>query len=301
MSTIAVIGAGRWGRNIIRTLSELECEVSIADNDSSGVHEMLRLEYPRITITTDYRELLHDPLITHVCIATPISTHADIARNALTAGKHVFVEKPLSLDKVTIDELYDLAQSKNLTLFTGYIYTYDQAFLALKNELRNIDSFAIETIWTKYGTFNSLLSENLLVHELALCYELLGSLEPKEISRNEENIFEGTFESARGTAHIFIDREQQEKKKVFTVCTDSSLYTLTIGNLAVQDINSKEEKVLYKSSAQLLEIELQSFLDETKNGALTNSKRRSTDFSIAAVLQKATNSLAETPAPSALL
>jgi len=286
MPTVAVIGAGRWGRNIIHTLDAHSAVRAIAHGGDTEAVTYIEEYLPHTPHTADYRTLLQNPEITSVCIATPIATHADIVREALFVGKHVFVEKPLSLETTTIDELYTLADARNLTLFTGYMYTYDPAFSVLKEELANTAVYSIETIWTKYGTFDSPLPENLLVHELALCHSLLDSLELKNIIRNEEHIFEGDFVGGRGSAHIYIDREQQERKKVLTVHTDTSLYTMTIGKLTVQDLKTKEEKTLYENtSAQLLEIELQNFLEETQKGTTENNKRRSTDLSIAAVLQ----------------
>jgi len=284
-SKIAVIGAGRWGRNIIRTLDTHTGVCVIAHGENTEAMVYLEEHFPHIPHTADYQTVLQDTTVTSVCIATPIATHADIVREALIAGKHVFVEKPLSLETTVIAELYTLADTRNLTLFTGYMYTYDPTFSVLKKELESADSYTIETTWTKYGTFDSPLPENLLVHELALCHGLLGSLDLKNIIRNEENVFEGDFVGNRGNAHVYIDREQQEKKKVLTVRTESSLYTMTIGTLTVQDLITKEEKVLYENTeTQLLDIELKNFLAETKEGASTNSKRRSMDISIAAVL-----------------
>ncbi len=283
--TVAVIGAGRWGCNIIRTLDEHSGVHTIAHGGNPEAVVYLEEHFPHIPLTADYQTLLANPEVTSVCIATPIATHADIVREALSQGKHVFVEKPLSLEMAVIDELYTLAEARNLVLFTGYMYTYDPAFSVLKKELEDTDSYTIETIWTKYGTFDSPLPENLLVHELALCHGLLGSLEFKSIMRNEENTFEGDFVGDRGSAHISIDRAQQEKKKELAVRTDSTLYTMTIGKLTAQDLTTKEERVLYENTeTQLLDIELKNFLAETKEGASTNSKRRSMDLSIAAVL-----------------
>lgn len=283
--SVGVIGAGAWGKNIIRTLTPIADVHAIAYRSATETEIFLTEQYPNTRLTTNYHTILSDTTITCVFIATPIPTHANMVRDALMAGKHVFVEKPLSLTSTVIHELYELAKEKNLTLFTGYIYLYDPAFRVLKEELANTAGYSIETIWTKYGTFDSPLPENLLVHELALCHNLLDSLEFKNIIRNEEHIFEGDFVGDRGNAHVYIDREQQEKKKMLTVRTESSLYTMTVGALTVQDLITKEEKVLYENTeTQLLDIELKNFLAETKEGASTNSKRRSMDISIAAVL-----------------
>lgn len=290
MPKIAVIGAGRWGKNIIRTVASIADLHTICYGGSAETKTHLEENYPAVALTTDHHEILNDPEVTVVFIATPIPTHETFVREALVAGKHVFVEKPLSLDTEAIDALYALAQEKNRTLFVGYIYTYDPAFLHLKELLEGETDVTVETLWTKYGTFDSALSENLLVHELALAHELLGSLELKEITRNEENVFDGNFEGVRGTAHIFIDREREEKKKILTVRVGAITYTLANGTLTKEEEDGTQT-TLHETSGQLLEIELQNFIAETKEGSRGNEKRRSMDRSIAAVLGRLSSTL----------
>src|SRR5436309_2984530 len=93
---IACIGAGYWGKNLVRNFADLGVLSWICEQDSDRV-EQLKLEYPNASVTGDLDHVLSDPDTAGVAIATPAETHANLARRALLAGKHVLVEKPLCL------------------------------------------------------------------------------------------------------------------------------------------------------------------------------------------------------------
>lgn len=264
---VAVIGAGRWGKNILTTLASSPCTIPyIAYGGSSETKAFLRLNYPKSNPIIDYREALAESEVDAVCIATPILTHANIVRDALTAGKHVFVEKPLSSSLEEIRELYTLAEEKNKTLFTGYIYLFDPEFQSLQKKLEGEKKMHIEMNWEKQGSFESPLIVNLLVHELAILHELIGDVTLDSIIKNRPDIFDATFKSAYGTSHIHIDRTKTEKLKRLTVQTSNENYEHIFNN------------------KNLLSLELNAFFEATKTGNATNKKRQCIDESIAAVL-----------------
>ena len=94
---VAIIGAGYWGPNLIRNFSEAPGAEPVAVADLSDDRlRGVRKRYPSIRTTTDHREILGDPTIDAVVIATPISTHRPLVLEAFAAGKHVLVEKPLA-------------------------------------------------------------------------------------------------------------------------------------------------------------------------------------------------------------
>lgn len=93
---IAVIGAGYWGKNLVRNFSELGVLKTICDNDF-GIQRKMRAAYPSAVVTAECESVLDDPEIAGVVIATPAVNHYPLAKLALEAGKHVFVEKPLAL------------------------------------------------------------------------------------------------------------------------------------------------------------------------------------------------------------
>ncbi|MEH7118603.1 Gfo/Idh/MocA family oxidoreductase [Neobacillus vireti] len=133
MLKAGVIGCGYWGPNIIRNLDALpEVDlIYIADLNPDLLSKQKAL-YPHVTITTNYQDIIKDPSIDMVFIVTPVNTHYHFAKEALTNGKHVFVEKPLTNSVQTSTELCNLAESNNLTLMVGHTFIYTSAVRKVK-------------------------------------------------------------------------------------------------------------------------------------------------------------------------
>ena len=122
---IGVVGLGYWGPNIVRALHEVEgAEVSwICDAVPERLLPMRR-RFPAVRATTRFERLLADPNLDAVAIATPVSTHFDLAAAALEAGKHVFVEKPLASSSDAATRLASLAEERGLVLMPGHTFLY---------------------------------------------------------------------------------------------------------------------------------------------------------------------------------
>jgi predicted dehydrogenase len=122
---IAVVGLGYWGPNLVRNLVELPgAEVACVCDTRPEVLERIRLRYPGIRLATRYEDVLADPAVDAIAVATPVSTHFELARAALAAGKHVFVEKPLAASLAEALELARLAQTRELVLMPGHTFLY---------------------------------------------------------------------------------------------------------------------------------------------------------------------------------
>jgi UDP-2-acetamido-3-amino-2,3-dideoxy-glucuronate N-acetyltransferase len=128
---IAQIGAGYWGRNLVRSFSALGVLRAIADVDIRCATELAE-KYAVAQVTADYRDVIGSPDIDAVAIATPAETHGRIAAACLAAGKHVFVEKPLCLDVAEAGRLAADAAARGLTLMVGHVLLYHPAFVALR-------------------------------------------------------------------------------------------------------------------------------------------------------------------------
>src|ERR1043166_3655661 len=107
-SHIAVIGNGYWGRNLVRNFQELGALGVICD-ENPNAEAAAREKYPKVLFRRDYADVLADPSIQAVVLATPAAAHYAMARRALLAGKDVFVEKPLALAVAEGAELVELA------------------------------------------------------------------------------------------------------------------------------------------------------------------------------------------------
>ena len=131
---IAVIGCGYWGQKLIRDFSEIkEVEVkSVCDFDLTAMARVKR-RYPSVELIPEYQDILSDPHLDGVVIATPLSTHYPFARQALEAGKHVLVEKPLASSSAQALELIDLSQKRGKILMVDHTFLYTGAVRSMKS------------------------------------------------------------------------------------------------------------------------------------------------------------------------
>ncbi len=127
MINVAVAGCGYWGPNLIRNLHSLsDCRVkSICDLSTDRLTHMKSL-YPAVQTTCRYDDIINDPEIDAVVIATPVRFHFEMAKHSLKAGKHTFLEKPMASSVVQCEELIELADERNLTLMVGHTFLYSQ-------------------------------------------------------------------------------------------------------------------------------------------------------------------------------
>lgn len=134
MLNVGVIGCGYWGPNLIRNFSNLKTSKVVACSDLSEdrLNHMKQL-YPSLRTTTNFREIVTDPGIDAVVIATPVSSHYAIAAEALEAGKHVFVEKPLAQSVDEGKKLVELAKRKGRVLMVGHTFVYTAAVNKIKD------------------------------------------------------------------------------------------------------------------------------------------------------------------------
>ena len=184
MTTIGVAGLGYWGPNIARNLDEL-AELTWLCDVSPELRERFGARYPHARVTASLEEMLADPELDAVAIATPVPTHYPLARQALLAGKHTFVEKPPALHAEEMEELCTLADERGLTLMPGHLLLYHPGVRKLK-EL--IGAGELGDVLCVYGNRQNLgvirPDENALlslgVHDLSVILYLLDE-EPAEV------------------------------------------------------------------------------------------------------------------------
>jgi predicted dehydrogenase len=133
---VAVVGLGYWGPNLIRNLQELPLvgELTACDLRTERLEGITR-RFPAVHTTTSYEEVLADPSIDAVLIATPISTHYPLSAAALRAGKHVFVEKPLAASSEQAMSMMELAGERDLVLMPGHTFLYSPPVVKIKSML----------------------------------------------------------------------------------------------------------------------------------------------------------------------
>lgn len=131
---VAVVGAGYWGPNVVRSLFGLpDCNVRWVCDKSAGRRQFIAQRFPDISLTSELRDVVGDDEVDGVFIATPLSTHYPIALECLHAGKHVFVEKPFTATSSEASRLVDLAERRGLRLGVGHVFVHHPAFSLMKD------------------------------------------------------------------------------------------------------------------------------------------------------------------------
>ena len=128
---IAVLGCGLWGRNIVRNFYNLNALGMVCDLDEENLAKV-KEQYPDVKTTRDFNDIINSDEITAVCVVTPSHTHYRFVKAMLEAGKHVYVEKPISTVAQEARDLADLADSKGLVLMVGHLLLYHPAVNRLK-------------------------------------------------------------------------------------------------------------------------------------------------------------------------
>lgn len=177
---LAVVGVGHWGKNLLRVFCELlgDDRVIACDSDPKRLAE-LHLHHPKVRTTSNFGEVLQDPEVEAVAIATPVITHFDLARQALVAGKHAFIEKPISLRSSDAQELIRLAEQNRTLLMVDHLLEYHPAVERLRQLITHKELGEIFYLYSQRLSFGIIRSEenalwSLGVHDIAVMLYLLG-------------------------------------------------------------------------------------------------------------------------------
>jgi UDP-2-acetamido-3-amino-2,3-dideoxy-glucuronate N-acetyltransferase len=175
---IAVIGAGYWGKNLVRNFHQLGALKAICDADES-IRSQMAANYPDAEIVRKINDIFEDETIQSVIIASPAVTHYDLARKALEAGKHVFVEKPLSLTYEDGQYLVNLAHRVQRVLFVGHILHYHAAVIKLKEIIKGGRIGRLQYIYSRRLSLGKIRREenslwSFAPHDISLILSIAG-------------------------------------------------------------------------------------------------------------------------------
>jgi predicted dehydrogenase len=235
LTNVGVVGLNYWGPNLVRNFEELADLTWICDLDEERRAE-LSARYPNARATANIADLLADDALDAVVIATPVPTHHALAKQALEAGKHVFVEKPPAMHAVEMDELVRLAEDRGLVLMPGHLLLYHPGVLKLK-EL--IDAGELGTVLCVYGNRQNLgivrTNENALwslgVHDLSVILYLLDEDPEVAMAHGREFLTPGVedvvfcylrFPSGK-IAHMHLSWLDPHKMRKMTVVGDEKM------------------------------------------------------------------------------
>ena len=249
---IAVVGAGGWGKNHIRTLAELDCLGGVIDRDKNKLDE-LSVNYKGISVYSDLEDALKlnfDGFI----VATPSETHYEIGKKIIQNGFPLLIEKPLCLYPEQAEELVELADSKNINLMVGHVLLFHPAIqkiketieLGLIGDLQYIYSNRLNlgVVRTKENVFWSLAP-----HDISIFNDLINSDIDKVESFGsdiiQQGIHDSTITSIKYTngvsAHIFVSWLHPFKEHRIVVIGSN-------GMLSFEDSSEKKDILYYPKS-----------------------------------------------------
>jgi predicted dehydrogenase len=199
---VGIVGAGYWGPKHIRNFTELPgAHVAMVADLSEARLSAIRNQYPDARTTTDFQELLAVPNVDAVVIATPVSTHADLAAAALCAGKHVLVEKPLAASTQDCQRLIRIAAERDRVLMVGHTFLYNPAVLMLRDmvEAGTLgDVYYAHTQRLNLGLFQRDINVlwDLAPHDLSILMYVLGSAPVAIAARGHAHVRAGIEDNA---------------------------------------------------------------------------------------------------------
>lgn len=245
---IAVVGCGYWGKNLVRNFAQLGALHTLCDVDAEKLRQNLGL-YPGVNAERSFAEVIRKDEIRGVVIASPAALHYSMAKEALSAGKDIFVEKPLALRIEEGRELVELAEEKGRILTVGHVLEYHPAITKLKQLVDQGELGKIQYIYSNrlnLGKFRT--EENILwsfaPHDISVILLLLHEM-PQEVSahggyylhQDIADVTVTTMSFASGVqAHIFVSWLHPYKEQKLVIVGDH--------RMALIDDGALEEKLL---------------------------------------------------------
>lgn len=254
VQNVAVIGSGYWGKNLIRNFYQLGALKLICDKNEDLLSQFKK-DYPDVDICLALSDVLRRPDISGVVIATPAESHFSLAREAILAGKHVFVEKPLALTVKEAQELVEIAEQNHLTLMVGHILHYHPAVLKLKELIDSGELGKIQHLYSNRLNIGKIRSEENILwsfapHDISAILMLLNKM-PKTVYATGGSYLQLQIPDTTITvmdfpdgvkAHIFVSWLHPFKEQKLVVVGDKKM--------AVFDDVSQEKLWLYPHQIQ---------------------------------------------------
>ena len=200
---VGLAGLGYWGTNILRNLNQLGVLKAACEPDASIISR-LEAGYQGVYFTDSFEELLREPSISALAIATPAATHYRLARKALLAGKDVFVEKPLALTVREGEELLAVAEGSGRILMVGHTLQYHPAVRKLKELIRAGELGKVQYIYSNRLNIGKLRTEENILwsfapHDISVILMLL-EVEPVRVTAfGGDYLNEGVFDTTLTT------------------------------------------------------------------------------------------------------
>ncbi len=237
---IGVAGLGYWGPNLARNFAAIPgCELTWCCDDDPGIRDRMAARYPAARLAENLQELLDDPDLDAVALATPVPTHAALAARVLSARKHCYVEKPLALSVDDAAQAVDAARDSGCLLMVGHLLEYHPAVRKLK-ELADAGELG-ERIFYIYGNRVNLgqlrADENALwslgAHDVSVVLYLVGEEPCQAVAHGESYLRPGIEDvvfcflrfPSGVCAHLHLSWLDPHKERRFTIVGSSRMAT----------------------------------------------------------------------------
>ncbi len=320
---VAVVGAGYWGKNLVRNFAQLQALRTICDTGPATLQAQAAL-YPGIHTTTRLEDVLADPQIDGVVLATPAVHHAHQAEQVLQAGKHVFVEKPLALEFGQGKALVELAAGRGLTLMVGHILEYHPAVRLLHQLIQQGELGRLLYLYSNRLNLGKVRTEENILwsfapHDLAILTRLVGA-EPTVVAAAGQSYLQAGIPDVTLTnltfagdvrGHIFVSWLHPSKEQKLVVIGDRKMAVFDDmareGKLKLYDKGiewraglpvprQSAETTLYFDEAEPMRLECEHFLACIRTGQTPLTDGRS-GLRVLKVLQASQRSLDRGGAP----
>ncbi len=255
MRDIAVIGAGHWGKNLIRVFHEMGRLGVVCDESTVQLNRVSEQNLEGVRLAPFARQVWEDKSIKGVVIATPASTHFDLAHNALMMGKDVFVEKPMALHEMQGRMLVATAEEKGRVLLVGHVLEYHPAVVRLCHMVSAGELGALLYIYSNrlnLGRFRT--EENVMwsfaPHDIAVMLSLTDAMPVKVVAHAAEYLTEGVADMTMTAlefpdnvhGHIFVSWLHPFKEQRLVVVGSEAM--------AVFDDQAAEKLVVYQHQVE---------------------------------------------------
>jgi predicted dehydrogenase len=323
---VGVVGCGYWGPNLIRNLRFLpDCNLKVlCDTNRQRLAHMRQL-YPEVAGTAEYATLLNDASLDAIVIATPVRHHYAMAKAALMAGKHTFIEKPMAESTAECDELIALAHRKGLILMVGHTFLFSPAVRKIKEILDHGDIGELRYISARrlnLGLFQKDINVtwDLAPHDISIILYVMGEMPTTVASWGDAhvtpgiedvtNVYLGFERNRAATVHsswldpkkvremtfvgsrrmiVYDDVAMHEKIRIYDARVERPAHYDTFAEFQYS-YHYGDMYVPYLKQEEPLKLECANFLDSIRTGKppITSGER---GRDVVQVLERATQSL----------
>jgi predicted dehydrogenase len=257
--TVAVVGAGNWGKNLVRNFAAMpRSRLKYVCDLSESLLRGIAAQFPTTKPTCRLDEILRDPEVQAVVVATKAASHHIVAKECLEAGKHVYIEKPLALSTAEAAELVKLADHKRRKLMVGHLLEYHPAVLKVKDLIDTSELGDVYYIYTQRVNLGVVRQDenawwSLAPHDISVICFWMNGQEPVRVSTHGQKILQkdiedvvfASMEFADGRiAHVHVSWLDPHKIRKMTVVGSKKMAVF-------DDMDASEKIRLYDKGASV--------------------------------------------------